>query len=154
MAEVVVSACLAGIKCRWDGRDNTIEAIRRLVAEGKAVAICPEEFGGLPTPREPSEIIGGSGEDVLTHRARVRMKGGRDVTENFLKGAQEVLKVIREGNLRKAILKARSSACGYGEIYDGSFSGRLKLGNGVTAAILLREGIEVVTDEEYLMEKT
>lgn len=150
MPKIVVSACLAGKKCRWDGRDNTKEAIRQLVAVGKAIPVCPEELGGLPTPREPSEIVGGSGEDVLARKARVVMRGEKDVTENFLRGAKTVLKIVKEGNLRRAILKTRSSACGYGEIYNGSFSGRLKPGNGVTTALLLREDIEIVTDEEYI----
>lgn len=114
------------------------------MAEGKAIPVCPEELGGLPTPRPPSEIIGGSGQDVLDQMASVHNKFGVDVTKKFIKGAKRALKVAKKARARKAILKTRSTSCGLGEIYDGTFSHKLKRGDGVTAAIFLRAGIEVI----------
>jgi len=123
------------------------DEIRKLVAEGKAIPVCPEELGGLPTPRPPSEIIGGSGQDVLDQRASVHNKFGADVTKEFIKGAKRALKIAEKARARKAILKIRSTSCGLGEIYDGTFSHKLKRGDGVTAAIFLRAGIEVIAQD-------
>jgi len=117
------------------------------VAEGKAIPICPEELGGLPTPRPPSEIIGANGRDVLDQRASVHNKFGVDVTKEFIKGAKDALSIAKKARARKTILKIRSTSCGLGEIYDGTFSHKLKRGDGVTAAIFLRAGIEVIAQD-------
>ncbi len=135
---VLVSACLLGTSCRYDGRDNKVVSV---VEQGKKVhliPICPEQMGGLMTPRLPAEIREG----------RVYAKDGRDVTESFQKGAEEALKLAQLFGCRCAILKARSPSCGNGLIYDGTFSGRKTEGDGITAALLKKNGIRVYTEEE------
>ncbi|MDI6799624.1 MAG: DUF523 domain-containing protein [Actinomycetota bacterium] len=141
--EYIVSACLAGAKCSYDGRGRLNEEIFALVQEGRAIAICPEVMAGLPVPRIPAEILGASGEDVLDGRARVITKDGRDVTDKFLKAALLFVEAAKSKGIKRAILKAKSPSCGVGQVYDGSFEGRLIQGDGVTAALLKREGIEV-----------
>jgi uncharacterized protein YbbK (DUF523 family) len=145
---VLISACLAGRACRFDGSSNQDDQVGRLVAEGRAILVCPEVDGGLGTPRPPAEIVGGDGSDVLAGRARVVTEQGRDVTEAYLEGARRALEAAGRSGARVAILKARSPSCGMGSIYDGTFSRRLVAGDGVTAALLRAHGIEVVTDEE------
>ena len=110
--------------------------------------MCPEEDGGLGTPRPPAEIFGGDGADVLRGTARVLTKGGVDVTEGYLVGARLALEAARAAGATTAILKARSPSCGSGCIYDGSFTRTARQGDGVTAALLKAEGIEVVTEQE------
>ena len=140
---IAVSACLAGTPCRYDGRTNANEeAIEMANAKG-AVSICPECLGGLPTPRESAEIVGGDGGDVLDGKAGVLTQSGRDVTEAFLRGAYAALALCREHGISKALLKAKSPSCGCGSIYDGTFSRTLMVGDGVTAALLKRNGIAV-----------
>lgn len=146
--KILVSGCSAGLPVSWDGNNRLKPAVKRLLDAGAAVAVCPEKLGGLPVPRETCEIIGGDGDDVLDGRARVLTKTGRDVTAEFLAGAEKTLAIARKNRCLRAILKARSPACGSGSIYDGSFSGAIKTGNGVTAALLNRHGINVTTDEE------
>ncbi len=145
---ILVSACLAGRACRFDGSDEKDDRLARLVASGRAVLVCPEEDGGLATPRPPAEIVGGDGNDVLDGRARVVTREGVDVTDAYLEGAHAALEAARRAGARTVVLKARSPACGRGCVYDGSFTRRLRPGDGVTAALLRRNGIEVVTDEE------
>jgi uncharacterized protein YbbK (DUF523 family) len=144
----LVSACLVGIPCRYDGDSCPHEQLQALAAQGDVLPLCPEVLGGLPTPRPPAEIQGGDGGDVLEGRARVVNIEGKDVTVEFLTGAQEALRVVRRWDIKEAILKAHSPSCGVGQIYDGSFSGHLVEGDGVTAALLKREGIIVTNEEE------
>ncbi len=132
---IIVSACLAGYRCRYDGKTVPNEAIVALVKRGEAIPVCPEMLGGLPCPRIPSERTA-DGTKVLA-------KDGRDVTEAFQRGAEETLRLARLYGCGHAILKARSPSCGYGKIYDGSFSGTLREGSGVTAELLLENGITV-----------
>lgn len=146
---ILVSACLAGCECRFDGAASTEDAIARLVADGRAVMVCPEEEGGLGTPRPPAEIVGGDGHDVLAGRAKVMTDRGEDVTEAYLRGAEKALVAARESGATTAVLKARSPSCGKGVIYDGSFTRSSRMGDGVTAALLQRNGIEVISDEEF-----
>jgi D-alanine-D-alanine ligase len=134
---VLVSACLAGEPCRYDGRANTHPAVVRLAEQGRAVLVCPEVLGGLPTPREPMELCGG----------RVLGASGADATDAFRKGAQLALAVARQHGCTQAILKARSPSCGVGQVYDGSFTRRLVPGDGVLAALLKAQGIAVCTEE-------
>ncbi|MDP9068224.1 MAG: DUF523 domain-containing protein [Actinomycetota bacterium] len=145
---VLVSACLAGRACRFDGSSNKDDEVSRLVAEGRAVLVCPEEDGGLGTPRPAAEIIGGDGHDVLAGRARVVTRAGRDVTEAYVLGAELALEAARREGATTAILKGRSPSCGKGCIYDGTFSRTATAGDGVTAALLIQAGIDVVTEEE------
>jgi uncharacterized protein YbbK (DUF523 family) len=135
---IIVSACLVGICCRYDGAGKPCEAVMRLVAEGRAVQVCPEQLGGLTTPRPPAEIVAG----------RVIRKDGVDVTAAFQRGAREALKLAQMVGAKAAILKARSPSCGSGKIYDGSFSGQLVDGNGVFAGLCKHDGMEVKTEEE------
>ena len=137
---ILISKCLAGYCCRYDGKSNLVPEIKKLVEGGLAVAVCPEQLGGLPTPRVPSERIGSA----------VISKIGTDVTAEFAAGADAALKIARENKCQTAILKARSPSCGKGKIYNGRFTGDLIAGNGVTADLLLRNGIFVMTEEEYL----
>ena len=148
-SRIIVSACLAGLESRYNGKHKENRSIKRLVSEGKAIPICPEQAGGLPTPRAPAEIINGTGFDVLGGKAQVRNFEGEDVTEFFLRGASQVLKLAEITGCKKAILKDKSPSCGTGEIFDGTFTGTLKEGQGVTAALLTREGIEVVNENDF-----
>ncbi|OEH94548.1 DUF523 domain-containing protein [Bacillus solimangrovi] len=144
---LLVSACLAGLKVRYDGGDCLHHTIEQLVSQNKATTVCPEVLGGLPTPRIPAEIIGGDGEDVLNGKAKVIDKSGNDVTDAFLQGAYQTLEIARELNVTHVILKENSPSCGSGMIYDGQFQGVKKVGKGVTAALLERNGMIVATDE-------
>jgi uncharacterized protein YbbK (DUF523 family) len=145
---VLVSACLAGCACRFDGSSNRDDQVTRLVTEGRAVLVCPEEEGGLGTPRPRAEIVGGDGRDVVEGRARVMTEAGVDVTEAYLAGASSALDAARDAGATTAILKARSPSCGKGIVYDGTFSKTQRAGVGVTAALLEANGIEVLSDEQ------
>ncbi len=139
---ILVSACLVGLDCKYDGGNNFNEQILKLVKEGKAILICPEQLGGLKTPRNPAEIIN---DKVVTD-------DGVDVTKEYNKGAEETLKLVKELNIKKAILKARSPSCGSGIIYDGTFTHTKIKGNGITADLLIKNGIEVITEEDLTEE--
>ncbi|GGA36666.1 hypothetical protein GCM10007416_06990 [Kroppenstedtia guangzhouensis] len=149
-AEVkIVSACFAGVNCRYDKKHNKIDKIRKLVREGKAIPVCPEQMGGLPTPRNPAEIVGGDGDDVLDGKAKVIDNQGNDVTQQFVEGAREALAMAQAVGATEAILKERSPSCGSCMIYDGTFRQSKKAGLGVTAALLRRHGIRVVSEETW-----
>lgn len=141
---LIVSKCLVGECCRYDGKSSPDEEIVALVKAGKATPVCPEQLGGLPTPRTPAELTA-SGELVLEGRGSAVTKDGRDVTCAFVSGAWEALRIAKEAGAKRAILKAKSPSCGCGLIYDGSFEGRLVQGSGVTAALFQRNGIAVET---------
>ncbi len=147
--KMIVSGCTAGLPCSHDGRARLSESVRSLVEDGRAIPVCPEQLSGMPTPRETAEIAGGDGADVLDGKATVASQSGRDLTERFLEGARRALEIAQRHGCRQAILKARSPSCGCGEIYDGSFSGARRRGDGVTAALFQRAGIEVLSDEEF-----
>ena len=142
--DYLVSACLAGENCRYDGSNVLDERIAGLVTAGRAAAVCPEVLGGLPVPREPCEIQSVKGGPV-----KVISQSGRDCTKYFRKGAERVLRIARKSGIKTAILKSRSPSCGCGSIYDGTFSGRLVEGRGVTADLLIRNGISVFTEDEW-----
>jgi len=145
---VMVSMCLAGVKCRYDGgakRSRIIDLLRASGVEYKL--FCPECMGGLEIPREPAEIIGGTGEDVLDGNAKVCDRGGRDVTEQFLKGAYAALAIAEDLKPSSIYMKTRSPSCGSGEIYNGTFSKTSIGGDGVTAALLKRHGFKVIAAE-------
>ncbi|MBR3280233.1 MAG: DUF523 domain-containing protein [Clostridia bacterium] len=137
----LVSACLAGINCKYNGKNNYNEKVFNLVKEGKAIPVCPEQLGGLMTPRIPSEI------KIIDGKRRVINKEGQDVTEQFEKGAQEVLRICKEFNIDKVILQPRSPSCGVGKIYDGNFNGTLIDGNGITADLLIENGIKILKED-------
>lgn len=144
----IVSACLIGNNCRYDGRNNYNKKLNELLIKGLLIPVCPEQMGGMTTPREPHEIIGGTGADVLEGRARVISIKGSDSTINFIKGAEETLKLAKNINASAALLKSKSPSCGVGRIYDGTFSKTLINGNGVTAELLLINNIKVFTEED------
>lgn len=140
------SPCLCGVKCRYDGQAKTDPSLSERIdvlfkADGKL--LCPEVLGGLPVPREPAEIVGGTGDDVLDGKAKVMTQNGQDVTIAFVQGAQAVLDVCLAKGVTDAYLRIKSPSCGLGDMYDGTFSGRLVPGNGVFAALLIRHGINV-----------
>jgi uncharacterized protein YbbK (DUF523 family) len=139
----VVSACLAGAPCRYDGRARTDDGVVADVEAGTAVPVCPEALGGLPTPRRPAELVGGDGADVLDGRARVVDDEGTDVTAQYLVGAERALALARGIGVTEAVLQQRSPSCGGGRVYDGTFTGGLVAGDGVAAALLRRNGITV-----------
>ncbi len=132
------SACLLGVKCRYDGKSSLNKKVLDLAAKETLIPVCPEQLGGLPTPRSPSEQRNG----------KVVTKDGKDVTDNFKRGAEETLRLAKIYGCKEAILKQRSPSCGYGKIYDGTFSGKLIKGNGVTAELLRKNGILVKTEED------
>lgn len=136
---ILLSACLAGVPCRMDGKSKPVPALVSLALRGEAILVCPEVLGGLPTPRTPSE----RGSD-----GRVYSAEGADVTEAFRRGAQCALAICRNRGCNCAVLKARSPSCGKGCIYDGSFSGTLVPGNGVFVELLQKHGIPVLTEDE------
>ncbi len=142
------SACLLGIKCAWDGKDRyKNEKVINLSKKEIIIPVCPEQLGGLPTPRNPQEIQGYSGEKVLDKKCKVVNKEGGDVTKQFIQGAQEALRIAKMLNIKEFIAKQKSPSCGCGKTYDGTFSGALIEGDGVTAALLKRNGIEVISEE-------
>ncbi|MFI3271470.1 MAG: DUF523 domain-containing protein [Pseudomonadota bacterium] len=180
--EFVVSACLAGVACRYDGKDNAHDAIMNLVAQGRAILVCPEQLGGMATPRIASEIqcqaYKHSGTDMAHHVGEVaadrhdrhdRHDGhnghdghaklvlqadGTDVSEAFALGAREALRIAKLAGCTKAVVKARSPSCGCGLVYDGTFSKKLISGNGLFAQALLDDGFTVWTEENFLTESS
>lgn len=135
---ILVSACLLGVACRFDGESRPSPSVLPLLQEHTLIPVCPELLGGLSTPRTPAERQGTS---VINQR-------GEDVTAAYAKGAEEVLRLARLYGARAALFKAKSPACGVGAIYDGSFSRRLTEGNGVAAEALLAAGIPVFTEAQ------
>ncbi|GIN89821.1 hypothetical protein J6TS1_37530 [Siminovitchia terrae] len=150
---ILVSSCLAGLEVRYDGRHSLHDKIKKLVAENKAITICPELSGGFSTPREPAEITGGDGYDVLDGKAKVIDRSGREVTDLYMKGANATLKLAKEIKASLVVLKENSPSCGSSMIYDGKFNGNKIAGDGVTSALLKRNGFRVIS-EDQLDEKT
>ncbi|MBN2054895.1 DUF523 domain-containing protein [bacterium] len=146
----LVSACLLGIPCTYIAGHHATPTLVERSALGRVIGFCPEHAGGLPTPRPPAEITCGAGADVLNSAARVVTIDGRDVTANFLRGARRALMKARLHGVRRAITKARSPSCGVHAVYDGTHSGTLRIGSGVTTALLERFGIEVIDEEDWL----
>ena len=143
--KVIISACLMGVRCRYDGDYSRNETAINHQKTYQLIPVCPEESGGLPTPRPPAEIVGGDGNDVLKGNAKVMTADGTDVTEAYLQGAHHALEVAQSHGATHVILKTRSPSCGCGDIYDGTFSGTLMSGDGVTTALLKRHGITVTS---------
>ncbi len=138
MPPYVVSACLAGIACRYNAKCYTCEAVQKLVLQGKALALCPEVLGNLSTPRKPVELLGG----------RVLDKFGQDYTQAFIYGAKKALELCKHSGCHTAILKTRSPSCGRDFIYDGTFSGNLVAGQGFFAKLLQEHNIKIYTEED------
>ena len=135
---VLISACLLGVRCRYDGACKGHRLAQALADRYQLIPVCAEQLGGLATPRVPAERVG----------SRVKTKDGRDVTREYALGAQEVLRLATLFDCKLAILKERSPSCGSGQIYDGSFTGRLIAANGVTAQRLQQNGVRVVGESQ------
>jgi len=137
---ILCSACLLGINCRYDGKLKPNKKVIELAKREILIPVCPEQLGGLPTSREPAEQ---RGRKVVT-------KSGRDVTENFKKGAKEALKLAKLFGIKEAILKQESPSCGCGEIYDGTFSGNIIKGDGITTLLLKKNKIKVISEGDLI----
>jgi uncharacterized protein YbbK (DUF523 family) len=142
MSKILISACLCGENCKYNSGNNYNECAKKLVDSNKAIMVCPEVDGGLPTPRVPAEIQNGAviNKDLI------------DVTKEYEKGAKAALKTALENKVELAILQARSPSCGSSKIYDGTFSGTLIDGQGVTTKLLRENGIKVITIDQYTSE--
>ncbi len=135
---ILVSACLLGVNCRYSGTGAAHEDIITLKYKHNLIPICPEQLGGLPTPRNPVEIVNGKAKD----------KQGKDFTKEFRGGAVEALQIAQTLDCELAILKSNSPSCGNKKVYDGTFAGKLIEGQGITAKLLMEHGIEVISEEE------
>ena len=134
---LLVSACLLGVMCRYDGQSRPDEKVLTLLKNHVLVPVCPEQLGGLSTPRCPCEIQGD----------RVMSRDGDDRTAEYEKGALEALRLCRLFSCEAAVLKAKSPSCGLGCVYDGTFSGTLRPGDGVTAGLLKNRGVPVYSEK-------
>ena len=135
---ILCSACLLGVKCRYDGKSKLNKKVLALAKKKILIPVCPEQLGGLPTPREPAEQ---KGNKIIT-------KSGKDVTREFKKGAREVLKLAKLFGANRAILKQKSPSCGCGQIYDGTFSGKIIRGDGITTKLLKRHRIKIISERD------
>ena len=139
---MIISACLCGCDCKYNGKNNKNESCVELLKRGKAVLVCPEQLGGMTTPRVPSEILKNDG------KISVISKEGKDVSKEFKKGAKEALKIAKLVDAKVAILKNGSPSCGSKNIYDGTFSNNKIEGKGITAKLFVENGIEVFSEDE------
>ncbi len=146
---LIVRACLLGINCVFDGSSNSNKRILELMEKHLLIPVCPEQLGGLSTPRDPQDIIQGSGEDVLLGKAKVVTIKGNDVTENFKKGASEVLEVAKLNKVKIAVFKENSPSCGVHFIFNVKQNQKFKTsGKGVTTALLLENGLRIISEKE------
>ena len=149
MQKILVSRCLLGHRVRYDGgASGPFDQLQQWLDEGRVVPLCPEVAGGLPTPRAAAEIPGGQGAQVHDGQALVITSEGEDVSVQFLSGAYQALELVQKHGIRIAILKANSPSCGNLLTYDGTFSGVKVGGEGVTAALLMRHGVQVFSELE------
>lgn len=141
--KIAVSACLLGINYKYNGGNNYSEKLEKLLEKHEVIPICPEVLGGLPIPRDPSEIVNG---EVLTDK-------GKSVDKEFRNGAKKALEIVKESGAELVVLQSRSPSCGLGKIYDGSFTGRLVEGDGVFVKLLKDEGIKVVDVSNFIKDQ-
>lgn len=142
--DYIVSACLAGERCRYDGNSNTVDLIAHMVTTGTAIPVCPEIIGGLPVPRTRCEL-----RKLDNGKTEIIGEDGNFYTEAFNLGASLSLETAIKNGITTAILKSKSPSCGCGKIYDGYFTGKLIEGNGITAELFIKSGIKVITDIEF-----
>lgn len=148
---VLVSACLLGEKCRYNGGHSLDPVLVECLKRVKVIPVCPEVLGGLSVPREPSEIMGGDGDMVLKGKAEVRKENSaQDLTPFFLEGASRTWELADTFDVKIAVFKEKSPSCGVTLIYDGSFQGRLLLGAGVATALLRKKGVLVYSAKEWI----
>lgn len=138
---VLISACLLGVNTKYNGGSNKVEKLTELVRDFAFIPVCPEQLGGLTTPRPPAEIIQG------IEKLSIINNQNENVTTQFIKGAEETLKIAQLYDCKYAILKERSPSCGSSKVYDGSFQGKLREGKGIVAALLQDNGIKVFSEE-------
>ena len=136
--KIVVSSCLLGDNCKYNGGNNYSEKVIKFVEEHEVIPVCPEVLGGLPIPRESAEIVNGV----------VSLKDGSSVDKKFRDGAEKAIRIVKENNADLVILQSRSPSCGVNTIYDGSFSGKLIPGQGVFSELLKKNGIKVIDVED------
>lgn len=136
--KILVSACLLGLNCKYKGGNNENEKVLKYLEDKEIIPVCPEIFGGLTTPRPPSEVKGDKVVNIL----------GEDVTENFQRGAKETLKLAKKFGIKKALLKTKSPSCGKDKIYDGTFTSTLIDGEGITAKLLHENNIEIISEND------
>ncbi|MFH1062985.1 MAG: DUF523 domain-containing protein [Candidatus Omnitrophota bacterium] len=146
---ILVSACLAGTKCRYNGQDCANNIIAELKNKNKIIAVCPEVMAGFTTPRLPCEIVGGTGEDVLNGQAIVVNNLGENITAAIVNSCCQALEIAKENKINLAVMKAKSACCGVGQIYDGTFSNRLIEGDGILTKLLKKQGIKVISSEQF-----
>lgn len=139
---IIISACLVGVNCKYDGSNNKNEKAYKIFKEGKAVPVCPEVLGGMNIPRIPCEI------KIISNKRKVMNENGKDQTLKFKTGAQKTLEIAKTIGAKKAILKSKSPSCGFGKIYDGSFSKKFIEGNGITTELLINNNLKVVTEKD------
>jgi uncharacterized protein YbbK (DUF523 family) len=151
---ILISACLLGVPCKYDGGHNFNRALCQALAGKTIFPVCPERLGGLSIPRPTCEITSGDGAEVLRRRARVTDVSGLDRTEAFVTGARRTFILARAYRIQTAVLKQNSPSCGKDAIYDGSFQRRLRTGNGVTAQLLLERGLYVYNEAEYVIKES
>lgn len=145
---ILVSACLLGHRTKYSGGSNDTPLLMEHSSRSQFIVFCPEQLGGLPTPRPPSEIIAGSGEDVLDGYSKVISDKGDDVTDFFIRGAEKSAQIAAKYHITAAILKQRSPSCGSRHIFDGTFKHQVKPGMGVAASMLHKLGIPLYSEEE------
>ncbi|MFA8301055.1 MAG: DUF523 domain-containing protein [Hyphomicrobiales bacterium] len=150
MKKILISSCLAGEKVRYNGSDRKINhpLINKWDKEGRLILACPEILGGLSTPRPSAEIINGSGLDALNKHSKITDINHNDLTKEFIDGAEKTLEIIKEHNIDIAIMAERSPSCGSCKIYDGTFSGKLIHGEGVTTALLRKNGVTIYNENQ------
>ena len=145
---ILVSACLLGIDCKYNGSNNENTKVKEYLKDKEFVIACPEQLGGLSTPRNPSEIVKCDKDGIINENYKIINNKNVDVTENFIKGAKETLKIAQIYNCKEAILKEGSPSCGSTFIYDGSFTGNKILGEGVTTKLLRDNNIKVISEKD------
>ncbi|RIN29785.1 DUF523 domain-containing protein [Staphylococcus succinus] len=148
---ILISACLVGQNVRYDGGNKLNNNLKNLVDQGLAQPICPEVLGGLTTPRNPAEIIGGDGFDVLENKAKIIDNQGNDVTEEYINGAIKSLDICQIMNCSTLILKSDSPTCSSQNIYSGQFNGNKKQGVGIFSALLIKNGIQIYDEKNYII---
>lgn len=138
MKKVAVSACLVGKNTKYDGTHNYNQKVMDYLKDKEYILICPEVLGGLPTPRVPSEIVNN----------KVINKENIDVTDKFISGAKKALEMLIDNNIDEVIVKSKSPSCGYKQIYDGTFTGKIIEGNGIFTTLAIQKGIKVLTEKD------
>lgn len=144
----IISACLCGVNCKYSGKNNINQKCLKLFKEGRGILVCPEQLGGLQTPRNPVELKGTAKDIIENNDGTAIDEVGKDYTEQFVRGAYETLNIAKNAGIDRAILKEGSPSCGCNLIYDGTFTGKKIPGKGITAYLLEKEGMTVFSDED------